>query len=307
MEIIMQLKRDDFPTLIELAERHKRSNHFLGVLFETLNQSLEEGKIRNVEMKDAKRYASDLASDAWKLKVSDPFVVAGQYMSLPKDVLDLYDSINFAGIHSVSAIEKKLAKSTIDHPCVAAMKQWLVEMKPLNHAIESLKPHVVMGRAPSTGPAIPVNPNKDVKTCPCCFRAIAVGSGKMVHHGYKRPGHGEQTRSCPGIRFQPLELSPDGLHYMLQAHKNSKEAAETLLAKKDEIKYFVHTTFKREEIKVYPGEPKFDQEMKGFIYGQERDIRYHTRDIEMFEERIANWKPDMKHKQVEVEDEGLTP
>lgn len=303
----MQLNIDDFPTLIALAEKQKRSNHFLGIVFETLNKALNEGKIRNVEMKDVKGYASNLASDAWRLKVSDPFVTVGKYQSLPKEVMALYDSITFSGIHSLTAIEKRLNKSTIDHPCVTAMKQWMVEMRPLNQAIESLKAHVVMGRAPSTAPAIPVNPNKDVKTCPCCFRAIAVGSGKMVHHGYKRPGDGEQTTSCPGIHFQPLELSPDGLHYMLQAHQNSKLAAETLLVKKDEIKYFVHTNFKREEIKVYPGDPKFDQEMKGFIYGQERDIRYHTRDIKMFEERIANWKPDMKHKQVAPEDDSPSP
>lgn len=303
----MQLNREDFPTLVELAEKHKRSDRHLGVVLETLNKALDEGKIRNVEMKDAKGYASDLASDAWRLKVSDPFVTAGKYQSLQLDVMALYDSITFAGIHSLTAIEKKLAKSTIDHPCVAAMKQWLVEMMPLNKAIESLKPHIVMGRAPSTGPAIPVNPNKDVKTCPCCFRAIAVVSGTMAHHGFKRPGHGQQTRSCAGIQFKPLELSPDGLHYMLKAHQNGKEAAEASLAKKDEIKCFTTTNFKRQEIKVYPGDLKFDQEMKGFIYGLERDIRYHTRDIEMFEERIASWKPDMKHKQVEAEDEGMTP
>lgn len=303
----MQLNREDFPSLIQLAGRHKRTDRQLELMLDGLNKGLNENSIRNVEFTEVKGYASSLASEAWSLRVSDVFISGGQYQGLPKDVQEVEWSINYAGIHSLPSIEKKLTKVKIDHPCIEAMRAWVVEMMPLSKAIESLKPVVVKGRAPSTAPAKPVNPNKDVKTCPCCFRAIAVGSGTMVHHGYKRPGHGEQTRSCPGIRFKPLELSPAGLHYMLEGYINGKSGAEKRLAEKDKINSFKQTTSRRQEIEVFRGEPKFEEAMKGFIYEQERDIRFYTRDIEIFEERIANWKPDMKHKRVEVEDDSPTP
>jgi hypothetical protein len=207
----------------------------------------------------------------------------------------------------VPSIEKKLAKVKLEHPMIEAMRAWVVEMMPISKAAESLKSVVVKGRAPSTEPAKPVNPNKDVKTCPCCFRAIAVGSGLMVHHGYRRPGNGEITSSCPGIRFKPLEISPDGLHYMLEGHKAGKLYAEERLAKKDEIQAFTEVNWKKQEIQIKRGDPKFEEKMKGFIYSMERDIRYAIRDIEIFEQRIANWKPGLIHKRAEPEADGMTP
>jgi hypothetical protein len=303
----MQLNRDDFPSIIEIASRHVRPARQFEILLDTLNKGLAENSIRNVEFTDVKSYASKLASEAWSLRVSDVFISGGKYQSLPKDVWEFEWTINFSGIHSLPSIEKKLAKVKLDHPCIDAMKAWVVEMMPLSKAIESLKPVVVKGRAPSTEPAKPVNPNKDVKTCPCCFRAIAVGSGLMVHHGYKRPGNGEIVGNCPGIRFKPLEISPDGLHYMLEGHKATKQYCEERLAKKDEIKAFTEVNWKKQEIQIKRGDPQFDQSMKNFVFSMERDIRYAIRDIEMFEQRIANWKPGMIHKRAEPEAEGITP
>ena len=74
------------------------------------------------------------------------------------------------------------------------VRSFAAEALPLAEAVVSLKDKVVKGRAPSTGPAKPVNPNKIVKTCPCCFRQIAVTDGTMAHHGYQRPGHHRQRK-----------------------------------------------------------------------------------------------------------------
>lgn len=44
-------------------------------------------------------------------------------------------------------------------------------------------------------------------TCPVCERAIRVRSGKMVHHGYQRPGHGEIVGDCFAVGLPPYEVS----------------------------------------------------------------------------------------------------
>lgn len=44
-------------------------------------------------------------------------------------------------------------------------------------------------------------------TCQICGRKILAKNGKIAHHGYQRPGDGEQTQSCGGARHLPLEVS----------------------------------------------------------------------------------------------------
>ena len=94
---------------------------------------------------------------------------------------------------------------------------------------------------------------------------------------------------------------------MLEGHKAGKLYAEERLAKKDEIQAFTEVNWKRQEIQIKRGDPNFEEKMKGFVYSMERDIRYAIRDIEMFEQRIANWKPGMIHKRAEPEADGMTP
>ncbi len=43
-------------------------------------------------------------------------------------------------------------------------------------------------------------------TCQCCFMVFALRNDKMVHHGYKRPGHGYIVGDCQGVDQKPYEL-----------------------------------------------------------------------------------------------------
>ena len=64
--------------------------------------------------------------------------------------------------------------------------------------------------------------NKVVGICPCCFREIAVRRGLMVHHGYERQT-GYHTSSCEAaLRFKPLEVSREGLQWLLVVTENSQ-------------------------------------------------------------------------------------
>ncbi len=45
--------------------------------------------------------------------------------------------------------------------------------------------------------------------CPCCAKDFKVRSNELVHHGYKRPGHGFIVGDCMGALRTPHELSPE--------------------------------------------------------------------------------------------------
>lgn len=49
----------------------------------------------------------------------------------------------------------------------------------------------------------------DPTTCQICGRPILAKTGKIAHHGYKRPGNGWQTQSCMGAKHLPYEQSCD--------------------------------------------------------------------------------------------------
>lgn len=302
----MKLEREDFPTIFNSDSARPRYQERFDEVLKTLNNAIEQGSIRNVEMKDVKSRCSDAARKAYGDTVSEPFVWAMRFKDLPQAVQDLEMSISFSGIHSIKSIKKKVDACDVDHPCVKAIKAWVEEYLPLTKAIEDLKSKVVMGRAPSKEPVKPVNPNKDVKTCPCCFRPIAVVASTMAHHGYKRPGQGMQTSSCPGVRFKPLELSPDGLKYMSAANASSIVMAKDALKMAPQIQSFTSDSRTKQET-ITREDPRFARFMDNHIHKLERDIAWHERDKAMFDERIKNWKPDMKHKQVAPDDESPSP
>jgi hypothetical protein len=95
---------------------------------------------------------------------------------------------------------------------------------------------------------------KEIKTCACCFRPIAVVHGFIAKHGFKRPrGAGYQTASCPGDQFPPLEVSRAGLDYILNVYKMDLQANQA-----DILNMETCTQFKRKlpTYGAFPGEQK---------------------------------------------------
>jgi hypothetical protein len=69
-------------------------------------------------------------------------------------------------------------------------------------------------------------------TCQICGRAIKANTGVIAHHGYNRPGHGWQTSSCLGARFQPYEVSRARIPEVIEiweAMKAQREASRAAL------------------------------------------------------------------------------
>jgi len=63
-------------------------------------------------------------------------------------------------------------------------------------------------------------------TCQICARAIKSKNGLIAHHGYTRPGYGYQTRSCPGAKFRPYEVSCDCIQATIDSMNSWVEKAQ---------------------------------------------------------------------------------
>lgn len=255
---------------------------------------IKVGSIRNVDYQDAKATLSQAADDAWKNQVSDPFFSGGQWEQQPQDVVDLDDSIMILSLHDVIATSKKVAKSKAEGPAVDAMRAYCAEVLPLAEAVASLKSKVVKGRALSAGPSKPVNPSKVVKTCPVCFRAIAVVGGTMAHHGYTRPDSGWQTASCHGIRFKPLEVSSEGLQWLIAELRERLEARKLAYAKRGTHPEFLMTRQGRngEVMKVLRGDPLWQQLFARHVGELKSEIAAIERELPVLDKMLADWKPE---------------
>jgi hypothetical protein len=288
------------------------------------------GTIRKAEYADLKYSLDKAVSDCYDNYVQVMFKMLPGMLEQdrPYNMLKITRNISYelhiSGVLNVAAVGKKIAKlkmneaNDTDKQFIALVQKMVDVFLPVQRAIETLKKEdrIVKGRALRAEP-IPENPNKDVKTCPCCLGSYAVmggkeakGSlaGKMVHHGFKRPGTGEQTSSCYGIRFQPLEVTTEGLVWYIE---NLDKQIETLkngiktaprLTKINNPKYSYHaaTAAKRkgieykEPLTIYKEKTDavyWKRQIEIIIANLEAELRFKQNDRDMRQKIVDNWKP----------------
>ncbi len=286
----MSLTLEKFPLLRAAA----RSPSRFEIAVERVLAGIEAGSIRNVAYQDVKYEAGQAAADAWSKHVASPFFYGGQWEKLPPDVNELYDSIMILSLHDVIATAKKVARSKAQGPAVDAMRAFCAEALPLAEAVASLKGKVVKGRAPSASPSKPVNPNKVVKTCPVCFRPIAVVGGRMAHHGYTRPEIGWQTASCEGIRFKPLEVSSEGLQWLIGALRKRLESRKLAYAERATHPEFLMMRRGRNDaaVKVLRGDPQWPQLFARHVDELRAEMAAIERELPTLDKMLADWKPE---------------
>lgn len=287
------LLREQFPSVLESktigSERLiKRFDQALTVL----NTSLLTGSIRNTDLKDVKRWCSDVASDIWGEKVSDVHFNNYKHAQLPRDLVDFYYAIMIHGIHSLTSVDKKLQKTKLVHPMIDSMRAVTKELMPLASAIDSLKTAVVKGRAPSTKAPEPENPNKVVKTCACCDRAIAVVGGTMAHHGYERPGNGWQTQSCAGVRFPPIEVSSAGLKWLIENQEEALKHTIKLREEKGSLEK-LHIRIAGEPATITRESSRWKSAFQRYEAQLDHDIASIPHELERLRKRLADWKPEV--------------
>lgn len=297
---------DDFPNLKAAAKRNDRVDRCEKAI-ERLQDAIDGSPIYTTEYDSIKNALGDVVRAAFETKVSDPFFWAGRYLEQPKEINEFSWEVHPSNLHDIVSCSNKLNKTKLSGPVIDAMREVVFEALPLATAMKELKAKVLKGRVPSNEPKKPENPNKIVRTCPCCFRGIAVQGNYMAHHGYQRPGYGVQTASCMGVRYKPLERSNEGLVAIVGIYKRELDKLENSLAQRDTItKITTKNHRKKTEVVVTRGEDTWPRTHAAWVYELESGIRITKRQLDELETRLASWvqtEPDPSAPQIETEEE----
>lgn len=275
-----------FPRLLAAA---RRTDHFLAAV-RSLADGVAADSIRSTDLQAAKLILGRAVENAWQASVCEPYFYAGRYQTQPEDVQKLYNSITINGLHGLLLAHRKLSRSQASNEAVIAMRSLVAEALPLAEAADSLKSNVVKGRMPK-GPEKPQNPNKDIKTCPVCYRPIAVQRGTMAHHGYHRPGFGFQTASCAGIKFPPLEISSEGLLWALQEAAKSLEEISAIYETRNSLTSLFERTSSLNQSRhiVAKDDPRWPRMFRTYCADLEATMRQLRHEIDERETRLLNW------------------
>lgn len=300
-----QFTPDRFPIFVaNYTKDSERRMKWISDALQTVQDGLDNQAVRNVPFKDAKSHLNDAANEAWHEAVVIPFMHKDSGKEISGLVRnELYYNTTIMSVHDIRALPKRLDRlekksdelTDDDRAMIKAARDFLKEAWPLYEAFNTLKPLIVKGRAPRETPA-PVNPNKVVKTCQCCVRAIAVVDGLMAHHGYRRPGDGWQTASCQGIRYQPLEVANDGLIDMLDGlQEGIKKTRELLFDLPDRTEILVYNQRENRNRKIEKATAtpmEWRRHMEGIKEEYLANLRGMRRAAADVVKRIEDWKPE---------------
>jgi hypothetical protein len=291
---------DQFPLVMSTLQGvTSRERHFRDGLI-TLSACIGGG-MRKATHDDLKYIFGSVVEKAYDRLVSEPFMHGGRYLAQSEATQALAWSISLSSLHDVLSVKKKLDKTSAAGPMVDAMKALIDEVHPLAVAMAGLKAELVKGRAPPSpeqrarAQALE-NPNKVVKTCPCCFRGIALAGQTMAHHGYERPGYGSQTASCMGIRFKPLEVSSEGLVCILTAEKHRLGVLEESWANRGNVTR-LQDLRDRKAPEITPADPRWVRALASYVGNLESQLRFTKASVAELQGRLDAW--------VQTEPDGL--
>lgn len=125
--------------------------------------------------------------------------------------------------------------------------------------------------------------------CQVCEGEYKLIDGKMVHHGYKRPGWGHIVGDCMGVFELPYEKSCEVCKTYRTAVEGQivtrKETLRSLEAGEIDTLYF--TNYRGETKPVKKAECKSDWEWKDALNRKMGEIRYAIRQMEAEVERMT--------------------
>jgi hypothetical protein len=132
-----------------------------------------------------------------------------------------------------------------------------------------------------------------VGNCQICEGDQKVQEGRMVHHGYTRPGDGHTHGSCPGVAEAPYEVSCELLkHYLVGLRDKVANLAKRIdeLRSGSVVEIYVEG-YRRVDLKRKHEEPAatwariVDNEVRSVEY-RRRGYESEVRRVEL---RIARW------------------
>lgn len=130
-----------------------------------------------------------------------------------------------------------------------------------------------------------------IGTCAACGREIKARDGKLVHHGYERPGYGYIEGDCFGVHYEPHETSPkcaeeycSHLASLLGSQLRELEAAP----KKTEL--YVERSFPEKiMVKIAKGDHGFEAELRYYIRRLEQHIERIRVEYKRVDDLLKDW------------------
>jgi len=128
-------------------------------------------------------------------------------------------------------------------------------------------------------------------SCPVCFQNVKLAGGKLVLHGYKRPGSGTVHGKCFGVGYEPFEVSPKGVSdYLAQQLIPIVEGLKRRLAslKSGDMKTL---NIGRASPKIVtPDDPKWGTYLQNEIDEVEGSLQAEEAERDAFERLRTHWK-----------------
>lgn len=125
-------------------------------------------------------------------------------------------------------------------------------------------------------------------TCAACWGNYKLSGGRLVLHGYRRPGWGHVNGSCDGINYEPLETSVNGAKMWLGKLEDELKRQKSNKHKIDTNQVTEILAGKGRWVKV--GEPEFRHLYDRFVRDTDSNIKSYEKEIESYRKIIAGWK-----------------
>lgn len=129
-------------------------------------------------------------------------------------------------------------------------------------------------------------------SCPVCFQNIKLNNGRMVLHGYKRPGHGSTEGNCFGYGYPAFELKVDGVKaYLNQALIPDLNGHEDFLKrlKKGEVEK-LNTSRWGSPNWITPDDPQWPRFFRETVDKTERAVKEAQSEVDTYSKLVKHWK-----------------
>lgn len=127
--------------------------------------------------------------------------------------------------------------------------------------------------------------------CQICSGVQKMNRGKMVNHGFTRPGYGYIVGNCFGVNALPYEKSSDTCTSYIDVLKDYLNTTEHTIARlKGPSTKSLRVGSGKHAHDVKIGDPDWEKTLASAIAGQESQKRQIEGDIEYYKKRIKNWK-----------------
>lgn len=126
-------------------------------------------------------------------------------------------------------------------------------------------------------------------TCPACWGNYKLNDGRLVLHGYQRPGWGHVVGSCDAEKYPPAETSDSGFKMWLGKLETTLKLEEKTM---HNIKEGLVTQIQvgRKGGWVKKDEPMFAMHLDNLTRATEDSIKTYKSEVQLYHKLIAAWK-----------------